>query len=146
MMGNWREMVVEELILWFWLVLQLLQLLLKASQDKKFVCEEADKALKALVQSMTPLPLLQKLRPYVSHSNLRVRAKAAIPISNCVSKMVKIDNKSYLLYLWFLSILFRNWIGLMDSNMGCCQLFFFRVWKKWTNMGLFHCFKWLQIC
>ncbi|XP_038896912.1 uncharacterized protein LOC120085119 [Benincasa hispida] len=65
----------------------LLQLLLKASQDKKFVCEEADKALKALVQSMTPLPLLQKLRPYVSHSNLRVRAKAAIPISNCVSKM-----------------------------------------------------------
>ncbi|CAK9318518.1 unnamed protein product [Citrullus colocynthis] len=65
----------------------LLQLLLKASQDKKFVCEEADKALKALVQSMTPLPLLQKLRPYVSHSNLRVRAKAASPISNCVSKM-----------------------------------------------------------
>ncbi|XP_023540087.1 TOG array regulator of axonemal microtubules protein 2 [Cucurbita pepo subsp. pepo] len=65
----------------------LLQLLLKASQDKKFVCEEADKALKALVKSMTALPLLQKLKPYVSHSNLRVRAKAAIPISNCVSMM-----------------------------------------------------------
>ncbi|KAJ6351717.1 hypothetical protein OIU78_007589 [Salix suchowensis] len=31
-------------------------LLLKASQDKKFVCEEADKALNAMVKSMTPLP------------------------------------------------------------------------------------------
>uniref|UniRef100_A0A6N2K2K6 TOG domain-containing protein n=1 Tax=Salix viminalis TaxID=40686 RepID=A0A6N2K2K6_SALVM len=65
----------------------LLQLLLKASQDKKFVCEEADKALNAMVQSMTPLPLLNKLKPYVSHVNLRIRAKAAISISNFVSKM-----------------------------------------------------------
>ncbi|XP_022979892.1 uncharacterized protein LOC111479447 [Cucurbita maxima] len=73
----------------------LLQLLLKASQDKKFVCEEADKALKALVQFTTPLPLLQKLRPYVSHSNHRVRAKAAIPISDCVSKMGPEEMKQY---------------------------------------------------
>ncbi|XP_075655658.1 uncharacterized protein LOC142625819 [Castanea sativa] len=65
----------------------LLQLLLKASQDKRFVCEEADKALNAMVGSMTPLPLLNKLRVYVSHANFRVRAKAAISISNCVSKM-----------------------------------------------------------
>ncbi|KAL3508101.1 hypothetical protein ACH5RR_033483 [Cinchona calisaya] len=65
----------------------LLQLLLKASQDKKFVCEEADNAVKAMVESMTPLPLLHKLKAYVSHSNLRVRAKAAISISRCVSKM-----------------------------------------------------------
>ncbi|KAB5545351.1 hypothetical protein DKX38_013463 [Salix brachista] len=65
----------------------LLQLLLKASQDKKFVCEEADKALNAMVKSMTPLPLLNKLKPYVSHVNLRIRAKAAISISNFVSKM-----------------------------------------------------------
>jgi hypothetical protein len=68
---------------------QLLQLLLKASQDKKFVCEEADRALNALVKSMTPLPLLSKLKLYVSHVNLRIRAKAAISISNFVSKMVK---------------------------------------------------------
>ncbi|RVX22145.1 TOG array regulator of axonemal microtubules protein 1 [Vitis vinifera] len=60
----------------------LLQLLLKASQDKKFVCEEADKALKAMVGSMTPLPLLQKLQAYVNHANLRIRAKAAISISH----------------------------------------------------------------
>lgn len=65
----------------------LLQLLLKASQDKRFVCEEADKALKAMVGSMTPLPLLQKLRASVSHSNLRIRAKAAVSMSHCASKM-----------------------------------------------------------
>lgn len=70
--------------------LQLLQLLLKASQDKRFVCEEADRALGSMVGSMTPLPLLQKLRAYVSHANLRVRAKAAISLSKCVSKMVKL--------------------------------------------------------
>ncbi|KHN26554.1 TOG array regulator of axonemal microtubules protein 2-like [Glycine soja] len=65
----------------------LLQLLLKASQDKRFVCEEADRALGIMVGSMTPLPLLKKLRVYVSHKNLRVRAKAAVSLSNCVSKM-----------------------------------------------------------
>ncbi|KAK7303788.1 hypothetical protein RJT34_14705 [Clitoria ternatea] len=65
----------------------LLQLLLKASQDKRFVCEEADRALGSMVGSMTPLPLLKKLRAYVSHTNLRVRAKAAVSLSNCVSKM-----------------------------------------------------------
>ncbi|XP_028786956.1 TOG array regulator of axonemal microtubules protein 1 [Neltuma alba] len=65
----------------------LLQLLLKASQDKRFVCEEADKALNSMVASIAPLPLLQKLRAYVSHSNLRVRAKAAVPLSNSVSNM-----------------------------------------------------------
>ncbi|KAK9288903.1 hypothetical protein L1049_017372 [Liquidambar formosana] len=65
----------------------LLQLLLKASQDKRFVCEEADRALKIMVGSMTPLPLVKKLRAYVSHSNPRIRAKAAISISHCVSKM-----------------------------------------------------------
>lgn len=72
---------------WF----QLLQLLLKASQDKKFVCEEADRALNSMVASLTPLPLLHKLRAYVKHSNLRVRAKAAVSISTCVSKMVKLS-------------------------------------------------------
>ncbi|KAE8714202.1 putative Pentatricopeptide repeat-containing protein [Hibiscus syriacus] len=65
----------------------LLQLLLKASQDKKFVCEEADKSLTALVNSIAPLPLLQRLHGFVNHGNLRVRAKAAVSISNSVSKM-----------------------------------------------------------
>ncbi|XP_057467551.1 uncharacterized protein LOC130756927 [Actinidia eriantha] len=65
----------------------LLQLLLKACQDKRFVCEEADRALNAMVGSMAPLALLHKLRAYVSHANLRVRAKAAISMSHCASKM-----------------------------------------------------------
>ncbi|KAJ6321257.1 hypothetical protein OIU77_011367 [Salix suchowensis] len=82
----------------------LLQLLRKASQDKRFVCEEADRALNAMVKSMTPLPFLNKLRPYVSHSNPRIRAKAAITISNCLQ-----DEPG------------RNeqiWIGFAGSN-GC---------------------------
>ncbi|CAN1298459.1 TOG array regulator of axonemal microtubules protein 1 [Linum perenne] len=65
----------------------LLQLLLKSSQDKKFVCEEADRALNSMVRSITPLSLLQKLKIYGSHSNLRVRAKAAVYISSAVAKM-----------------------------------------------------------
>ncbi|XP_010921833.2 uncharacterized protein [Elaeis guineensis] len=65
----------------------LLQLLLKASQDKRFVCEEAEKSLEKMAVSVPPLPLLKKLQSYVNHSNLRVRAKAAVAISKCVSKM-----------------------------------------------------------
>ncbi|KAB2599400.1 protein FAM179A [Pyrus ussuriensis x Pyrus communis] len=73
----------------------LLQLLLKASQDKRFVCEEADRALSSMVQSLTPLPLLQKLRAYASHGNPRVRAKAAISIASCVAKMGLEGMKDY---------------------------------------------------
>ncbi|KAL6613873.1 hypothetical protein ACP70R_036143 [Stipagrostis hirtigluma subsp. patula] len=65
----------------------LLQLLLKASQDKRFVCEEAEKAMRAMAASMPPLPLLKKLKAYVHHANLRVRAKAAVAISHCASRM-----------------------------------------------------------
>nr|XP_004296841.2 PREDICTED: protein FAM179B [Fragaria vesca subsp. vesca] len=73
----------------------LLQLLLKASQDKRFVCEEADKALITMVKSLTPLPLLNRLKAYVTHAHLKVRAKAAISISTCVSKMGLEGMKDY---------------------------------------------------
>nr|KJB28612.1 hypothetical protein B456_005G060500 [Gossypium raimondii] len=73
----------------------LLQLLLKASQDKKFVCEEADKSLTAMVNSIAALPLLQKLRGFVNHGNLRVRAKAAVSISNSVYKMGSEEIKEF---------------------------------------------------
>ncbi|XP_057956911.1 uncharacterized protein LOC131150299 [Malania oleifera] len=73
----------------------LLQLLLKASQDKRFVCEEADRTLNAMVEFMTPLPLLHKLKACVTHANLRVRAKAAVSISLCVSKMGLEGMKEY---------------------------------------------------
>uniref|UniRef100_A0A8I6Y1C4 TOG domain-containing protein n=1 Tax=Hordeum vulgare subsp. vulgare TaxID=112509 RepID=A0A8I6Y1C4_HORVV len=65
----------------------LLQLLLKASQDKRFVCEEAEKAMRAMATSMPPLPLLKKLRAYVHHANLRVRAKAAVAMAHCAARM-----------------------------------------------------------
>ncbi|KAH6783075.1 ARM repeat superfamily protein [Perilla frutescens var. hirtella] len=65
----------------------LLQLLLKTSQEKKFICEEADMALLSMVKSMAPLPLFRKLSAYIGHSNFRVRAKAAVSIYYCVSEM-----------------------------------------------------------
>ncbi|CAN8324660.1 unnamed protein product [Cochlearia groenlandica] len=66
----------------------ILQLLMKASQDKKFVCEEADKALNTMVNSVSRLLLLlRKLKTYVGHRNPRVRAKAAVSTNGCVSKM-----------------------------------------------------------
>ncbi|KAK1315826.1 hypothetical protein QJS10_CPA05g00429 [Acorus calamus] len=65
----------------------LLQLLLKATQDKRFVCEEAEKALRAMALLAPPLPLFQKLEPYVAHKNLKVRAKAAVSVSDCTAKL-----------------------------------------------------------
>jgi hypothetical protein len=68
--------------------LQLLQLLLKASQDKRFVCEEAEKSLEVMTTWMAPQPLLQKLQPYVKHFNPKVRAKASVCFYNSASRMV----------------------------------------------------------
>ncbi|KAK9065605.1 hypothetical protein SSX86_015006 [Deinandra increscens subsp. villosa] len=73
----------------------MLQLLLKASQDKKFVCEEAERTLNTMVVSTTPIPLLQKLKVYVTHGNMRVRAKAAVSISHCVTKMGMGEMRDY---------------------------------------------------
>lgn len=94
---------------------QLLQLLLKASQDKRFVCEEADRTLNTMVQSLTPLPLLQKLRAYASHANPRVRAKAAVSVSACVSKMV--NTKKNEVFSCLLSIPF-----FLKQNGGFLQI------------------------
>jgi heparan-alpha-glucosaminide N-acetyltransferase len=74
----------------------LLQLLLKASQDKRFVCEEAEKAMRAMATSMPPLPLLRKLKSYVHHANLRVRAKAAVAMAHCAARMVRRQQKPLL--------------------------------------------------
>lgn len=81
---------------------------MKASQDKKFVCEEADKALTTMVNSVAPLLLLRKLKAYVRHSNPRVRAKAAVSTSNCVSKMVFciIFEKCFIIVLELLLLIF----------------------------------------
>ncbi|KAH9533297.1 hypothetical protein CY35_18G044400 [Sphagnum magellanicum] len=73
----------------------LLQLLLKASQDKRFVCEEAERTLRGMTTSISPQPMLQKLQPYVNHRNPRVRAKAAMCMYNSVSRLGADGIKQY---------------------------------------------------
>ncbi|PIN02705.1 hypothetical protein CDL12_24779 [Handroanthus impetiginosus] len=65
----------------------LVQLLLKSSQDKRFVCEAAESALIALTSSISPLLLLPKLQPYVKNRNPRIRAKASMCISRSVPRL-----------------------------------------------------------
>ncbi|GER35759.1 ARM repeat superfamily protein [Striga asiatica] len=65
----------------------LVQLLLKSSQDKKFVCEAAESALKSLTSSVSPLLLLPKLLPYIKNRNPRIRAKASVCISRSVHEL-----------------------------------------------------------
>ncbi|KAH7388258.1 hypothetical protein KP509_16G066500 [Ceratopteris richardii] len=65
----------------------LLQLLLKASQDKRFVCEEAEKALVTMTSWISPTLLLLKLQPCLQHRNPRVRAKASSCVRRSVSKL-----------------------------------------------------------
>jgi hypothetical protein len=73
----------------------LLQLLLKATQDKRFVCEEAERTLKGMTTSISPQPMLQKLQPYISHRNPRVRAKAAMCMYQSVSRLGVDEIKQY---------------------------------------------------
>ena len=69
---------------------QLLQLLLKSSQDKRFVCEAAEKALVAMTTSFSPELLLPKLEPYLKHRNPRIRAKASTCFCRSVQRLVRI--------------------------------------------------------
>ncbi|XP_051120402.1 uncharacterized protein LOC127244107 [Andrographis paniculata] len=73
----------------------LVQLLLKSSQDKRFVCEAADNALIALTSSVSPLLLLPKLQPYVKNRNPRIRAKASMCISRSVQRMGPDEIKAF---------------------------------------------------
>ncbi|XP_076945236.1 uncharacterized protein LOC143616234 [Bidens hawaiensis] len=61
------------------------QLLLKSSQDKRFVCDAAEKALEALTTWISPALLLPKLQPYLKNRNPRIRAK----VSMCFSRSVR---------------------------------------------------------
>nr|GEV44982.1 hypothetical protein [Tanacetum cinerariifolium] len=65
----------------------LLQLLLKASQDKRFVCEASEKALIALTTWVSGLLLLPKLQPYLKNHNPRIRAKASMCFSRSVPRL-----------------------------------------------------------
>lgn len=65
----------------------LTQLLLKSSQDKRFVCEAAERALVAMTTWISPLLLLPKLQPYLKNRNPRIRAKAAMCFSRSVPRL-----------------------------------------------------------
>lgn len=56
----------------------LVQLLLKSSQDKRFVCEAAEKTLIAMTTWVSPVLLLPKLQPCLKNRNPRIRAKASM--------------------------------------------------------------------
>ncbi|XWS32782.1 hypothetical protein CRYUN_Cryun22dG0019100 [Craigia yunnanensis] len=65
----------------------LVQLLLKSSQDKRFVCEAAERALEAMTTSVSPISLLPKLQPYLKNRNPRIRAKASMCFSRSVPQL-----------------------------------------------------------
>ncbi|XP_050225641.1 uncharacterized protein LOC126675102 [Mercurialis annua] len=73
----------------------LLQLLLKSSQDKRFVCEAAERALVAMTTCVSPTLLLPKLKPYLKHRNPRIRAKASMYFSRSVPRLGSEGIKSY---------------------------------------------------
>ncbi|GMP29212.1 hypothetical protein CsSME_00004418 [Camellia sinensis var. sinensis] len=65
----------------------LVQLLLKASQDKRFVCEAAERTLVAMTVWVSPILLLPKLQPYLKNRNPRVRAKASMCFCRSVQQL-----------------------------------------------------------
>nr|DAD34616.1 TPA_asm: hypothetical protein HUJ06_005256 [Nelumbo nucifera] len=77
----------------------LVQLLLKSSQDKRFVCEAAEKALIAMTTWVSPALLLPKLHPYLKHKNPRIRAKASMCFCQSVPRMVREWKESMLMGL-----------------------------------------------
>ncbi|KAI7739700.1 hypothetical protein M8C21_019648 [Ambrosia artemisiifolia] len=73
----------------------LVQLLLKSSQDKRFVCEAAEKALIDLTIWVSPVLLLPKLQPYLKNRNPRIRAKASMCVSRSVPRLGTEGIKDY---------------------------------------------------
>ncbi|KAJ0960410.1 hypothetical protein J5N97_001772 [Dioscorea zingiberensis] len=73
----------------------LVQLLLKSSQDKRFVCEAAETALIAMTTWVSPTLLLPKLQPCLKNKNPRIRAKASMCFSRSVPRLGIEGIKSY---------------------------------------------------
>ncbi|XP_068303684.1 uncharacterized protein [Pyrus communis] len=73
----------------------LTQLLLKSSQDKRFVCEAAERALVAMTTWVSPTLLLPKLQPYLKNRNPRVRAKASMCFCRSVPRLGVEGIKAY---------------------------------------------------
>ncbi|XP_030483899.2 uncharacterized protein LOC115700496 [Cannabis sativa] len=75
--------------------LLLVQLLLKSSQDKRFVCEAAEKALVSMTTWVSPVLLLPKLQPCLKHRNPRIRAKASMCFCRSVPRLGVEGIKTY---------------------------------------------------
>ena len=75
----------------------LLQLFLKASQDKHFVCEATEKALIMTTTCISPNLLLQKLELYVKHKNPCIRDKVYMCIWRSVHRLGVEGIKEYVL-------------------------------------------------
>ncbi|KAF3327665.1 hypothetical protein FCM35_KLT07783 [Carex littledalei] len=73
----------------------LVQLFLRSSQDKKFVCEAAEAALINMTNRVSPSILLPKLEAYLKHKNPRVRAKACMCFGRSVPHLGLEGIKSY---------------------------------------------------
>lgn len=73
----------------------LVPLLLKSSQDKRFVCEVAENALITLTIWVSPVLLLPKLQPYFKNRNPRIRAKASMCFSRSVPRLGAEGIKEY---------------------------------------------------
>ncbi|XP_059643715.1 uncharacterized protein LOC132285544 [Cornus florida] len=73
----------------------LVQLLLMSSQDKRFVCEAAERALIAMTTWVPPILLLPKLQPYLKNRNPRIRAKASMCFCQSVPRLGTEGIKAY---------------------------------------------------
>ncbi|KAM7267378.1 hypothetical protein ACFE04_009544 [Oxalis oulophora] len=73
----------------------LVQLLLKSSQDKRFVCEAAERTLVAMTTWISPSLLMPKLQPNLKHRNPRIRAKASMCFCRCVPRLGVEGIKAY---------------------------------------------------
>ncbi|KAL0904819.1 hypothetical protein M5K25_026974 [Dendrobium thyrsiflorum] len=73
----------------------LVQLLLKSSQDKRFVCEASETALIAMTTWISPSLLLPRLQSYLKNKNPRVRAKASMCFSRSVPRLDVEGIKAY---------------------------------------------------
>ncbi|KAJ3681279.1 hypothetical protein LUZ60_015768 [Juncus effusus] len=73
----------------------LVQLFLKSSQDKKFVCEVAEAALVSMTNYVSASLLVPKLLPSLKNRNPRVRAKASLCFGRSVPQLGLEGIKSY---------------------------------------------------
>ncbi|KAK2661817.1 hypothetical protein Ddye_000391 [Dipteronia dyeriana] len=73
----------------------LTQLLLKSSQDKRFVCEAAERALVTMTTWVSPVLLLPKLQLYLKNRSPRIRAKASMCFCRSVPRLGVEGIKTY---------------------------------------------------